>query len=232
MLEQEIVNKLSKEMQIAPEFAAREAWEIIILKELFERKWTEKLVFKGGTALRLAYQSPRFSVDLDFSVLGEINPMGFFDFLDDLAKKYPELEIADAADKFYTLISEIKIRETFLIRPFSVKIEISKRKGQFKKGEWQPKILKSPAYPLEVLANVATSEKIYDDKINAAKTRQAPRDLFDIWYLSEILKKPFEFPKTKLSAIEIKQELNKFLPKNYQRAVKFIMDNLKNNEII
>ncbi|MBU3965596.1 nucleotidyl transferase AbiEii/AbiGii toxin family protein [Patescibacteria group bacterium] len=228
MLEQEIVNKLSKELQIAPEFVSREAWEIIILKELFEKKWSKNLVFKGGTALRLAYGSPRFSVDLDFSVLGKINPKDFFDFLNDLAKKYPELDIVDKQDKFYTLLAEIRVRETYLPRSFLVKIEISKREKQFKKSEWAPKILKTPAYPVEVIANVTTLEKIYSDKIEAIKTREAPRDMFDVWYLSEILKKPYEIPKTKLSKKEIKSDLNKFVPKNYQKAVEFIIKNIKN----
>lgn len=228
MLEQEIVNKLSKELQIAPEFVAREAWEIVILKELFKKNWSDNLVFKGGTALRLAYGSPRFSVDLDFSALKKINPKNFFGFMDALVKKYPEVDITDKQDKFYTLFAEIRIREPFLPRAFSVKIEISKRTGQFKKNEWLPKILKTPAYPAEVIANVATLEKIYSDKIEAVKTREAPRDLFDVWYLSEALKKRYEIPKTKLLKKEIKSELNKFVPKSYQKAVDFIIKNIKN----
>ncbi len=228
MLEQEIVNKLSKELQIAPEFVAREAWEIIILKELFEKNWSKNLIFKGGTALRLAYGSPRFSIDLDFSVFGKIKTKDFFNFLDDLTKKYPELDISDKQNKFYTLLAEIRAREPYLPRPFLIKIEISKREKQFKKNESAPKILKTPAYPIEVIANVTTLEKIYSDKIEAAKTREAPRDLFDIWYLSEILKKPYKIPKTKLSKKEIKSELNKFIPKNYQKAVDFIIKNIKN----
>lgn len=227
MLEQEIINKLSKELQIAPEFVAREAWEIIILKELFAEKWSEKLIFKGGTALRLAYQSPRFSIDLDFSTMEKIKTKDFFNFIVALANKYPEIKISDRADKFYTLLAEIKISEPFLNQPFSVKIEISKRKEPLKKTDWLPKVLKSAAYPFEILANVASLDKIYSDKLNAAENRQAPRDLFDLWYLSEILKKPFILPKTKLTAIEIKRELNKFLPKNYQKAVQFIIDKLK-----
>ena len=226
MLEQEITNKLSKELKIAPEFVVREAWEIIILKELFEQKWAEKLVFKGGTALRLAYQSPRFSVDLDFSVLAKINPKDFFSFLNNLEKKYSELEIIDKKDKFYTLYAQVRIKEPFLNRPFSIKIEISKRKNQFKKNEYLPKVLKTSVYPLEILCDVAAPEKIYRDKIITAQNRRAPRDLFDIWYLSERLNKPFKLPKTKLTAKEIKSELHKFLPKNYQKAVKFIIDQM------
>jgi predicted nucleotidyltransferase component of viral defense system len=44
----------------------REYWEMLILKELTESLLGEKLVFIGGTALRLVYNSPRFSDDLDF----------------------------------------------------------------------------------------------------------------------------------------------------------------------
>lgn len=226
MLEQEIFTKLSKELQVAPEFIAREAWEIIILKELFAEKWADKLIFKGGTALRLAYQSPRFSIDLDFSIMEKMDTKDFFDFIDNLANKYPEIKISDKADKFHTLLAEIKISEPFLERPFSIKIEISKRKERLKKTEWLPKILKSSAYPFEILANVATLDKIYSDKLSAAVNRRAPRDLFDLWYLSEILERPFVLPKTKLTAMEIKRELNKFLPKNYQKAVQFIIDKL------
>lgn len=226
MLEQEIVNKLSKELQITPEFIVREAWEIIVLKELFEQKFSEKLIFKGGTALRLAYQSPRFSVDLDFSVLAKINPKDFFSFLNDLEKKYSELEVIDKKDKFYTLYAQIRIKEDFLNRAFSIKIEISKRKNQFKKNEYLPKVLKTSVYPFEVLCATATAEKIYQDKIATIKNRQAPRDLFDLWYLSEKLDKPFKLPKTKLTEKEIKSELHRFLPKNYQRAVKFIISQI------
>ena len=226
MLEQEIVNKLSKELRIAPEFIVREVWEIIILKEIFEQKWAEKLVFKGGTALRLAYQSPRFSVDLDFSVLAKINPKSFFSFLNNLEKKYPKLEIIDRKDKFYTLYAQIRIKELFLSRSFSIKIEISKRKNQFKKNEYLPKVLKTSVYPLEVLCDTATLEKIYRDKIDTVQNRKAPRDLFDLWYLSEKLNKPFKPPKTKLTEKEIKSELHKLLPKNYQKAVKFIISQI------
>lgn len=36
------------------------------------------LIFKGGTALRLAYKSPRFSDDLDFALLKKLDINQFF----------------------------------------------------------------------------------------------------------------------------------------------------------
>ena len=44
----------------------REEYEMVLLNSIFDSSFGSKLVFRGGTALRLAYSSPRFSDDLDF----------------------------------------------------------------------------------------------------------------------------------------------------------------------
>ena len=48
----------------------REYFQHIFLGELYKLPDAEKLLFKGGTALRIIYGSPRFSEDLDFSLFG------------------------------------------------------------------------------------------------------------------------------------------------------------------
>lgn len=50
----------------------REYWELIILKGFYESPQGRYLIFKGGTALRLAYGFPRFSEDLDFSLTKDV----------------------------------------------------------------------------------------------------------------------------------------------------------------
>jgi predicted nucleotidyltransferase component of viral defense system len=50
----------------------REYWELIILKGLYESPQGRYLIFKGGTALWLAYDSPRFFEHLDFSLTQEV----------------------------------------------------------------------------------------------------------------------------------------------------------------
>src|ERR1035441_10085199 len=45
----------------------REYAQHLFLAELYQLAGSEKLLFKGGTALRIIYNSPRFSEDLDFS---------------------------------------------------------------------------------------------------------------------------------------------------------------------
>jgi predicted nucleotidyltransferase component of viral defense system len=45
----------------------REYIQHLFLAELYKIREADKLLFKGGTALRVAFLSPRFSEDLDFT---------------------------------------------------------------------------------------------------------------------------------------------------------------------
>lgn len=224
MLEDTIVNNLAKKIQISLDRIVTEAWEIILLKELFQAPFAKNLIFKGGTALRLAYASPRFSEDLDFSLRKKILEKKFINFFKEISKKYPEISIADIKEKHYTLFALIKIKESILQRPFSIKVEISKRPVLLN-YESMPKILSSPVSSLEVLAETLTLEQIKKDKIQAIKTRTKARDLFDLWYLCEKLKKQMPKIKNKISGQQIKQELHKFLPKNYYQIVSYLIQN-------
>jgi hypothetical protein len=47
----------------------REYLHHVLLRQLFERDLLNKLVFHGGTALRIVHDLPRFSEDLDFHVV-------------------------------------------------------------------------------------------------------------------------------------------------------------------
>ena len=71
-MEQSLAQQKSREHQIDLTQVIREYWEIIILKGLYDSPFGRKLIFKGGTALRLAYGSPRFSEDLDFSLTSDL----------------------------------------------------------------------------------------------------------------------------------------------------------------
>lgn len=63
-MDQRLAESLARQLKIAIEPVVREEYELRILRELLETTLGHALVFKGGTALRLAYGSPRFSDDL------------------------------------------------------------------------------------------------------------------------------------------------------------------------
>ena len=62
----------------------REYMQCKILELIFDSQYADKLVFLGGTAIRIVHDSRRFSEDLDFDNLG-LDPMAF-DALADLVK--------------------------------------------------------------------------------------------------------------------------------------------------
>ena|SRR3990167_9077221 len=217
MLKEE-AEKLSQEQKIDITQIVREEWEIKILKVLFDSLLGKKIYFKGGTALRLAYGSPRFSEDLDFTQIKSISKKDTDDFLVKIKSTYPEIDLNDYMDKFYTLLLEFKIKEEYLPRSFSIKIEISKR--QTKQYIFSLFLLTSRTTNLQVLANVENIESIYEEKLLAIKTRSKPRDLFDLWFISQKQKMILPRNLPKLRKNFLRQELNRFLPKNYQDLVK------------
>ena len=78
-----------------------------------------ELAFKGGTAAMLFYGLPRFSVDLDFDLVGSSE--GLYERLTKLlSKKY---QILDSSDKFYTLFWKV----SYGVGLANIKVEISTR---------------------------------------------------------------------------------------------------------
>jgi predicted nucleotidyltransferase component of viral defense system len=218
-MDRELAIKTAGEIKIDLEQILREWWEIIILKEILSSPMGGNLVFKGGTALRLAYGSPRFSEDLDFSMIRKISFKSFEEIISLIEKKYAELEIVDVTDKFYTYIAQYKIREPWRPLTFSVKIEVSKRLINYKEKTYELTNLKSQASNIEALGNVMTIGNIYKEKLQALDTRGESRDLFDLWYLSNILKKPFVPVKNKFDKKILVRDLSKYLPRDYWKVI-------------
>lgn len=218
-MDRHLVDSLSRYVGIDMGQILREWWEVIILRDLFASPIGGNIVFKGGTALRLAYGSPRFSDDLDFSMIKKIPFESFNKVILLIRKKYPELGIRDVADKFYTYIAQYTIKEPWRPLAFSVKIEISKRLIDKKEKVYDLVNLKSQVSNIEALGNVMKIENIYKEKMQAIKTRNEPRDLFDIWYLCNVFKKPFNPPKNKFDKKTLVMSLRKYLPRNYWKAI-------------
>lgn len=212
-MEQTRAKELAKKLQISPEQVAREEYELFFLRDLFSSSFGPSLVFKGGTALRLAYGSPRFSDDLDFSILKRIDTKKFTEVIQKIGNRYPNVKISDVRRKKNTLFALIKIKEEFLPLAFSIKIEISTRTVDWKRGvDFLVKTLASEATPVAVIGQTASLLRIKRDKQLAIKARKRGRDLYDLWFVSSQLREEFRVPKHKLSLKELKMELNRLLP--------------------
>ena len=108
----EEAERLAREQKISVDQIIREEWEMKILQLFFDTTTGKKVLFKGGTALRLGYGSPRYSEDLDFSVINgkKITNSDMQDLGVCITSKYTEAKISDQQMKFNTALIEFKIR--------------------------------------------------------------------------------------------------------------------------
>jgi len=220
-MEQILAERLAEDLKIDVTQVVREYWEVLFLKSLLESPHGKNLVFKGGTALRLAYGSPRFSEDLDFTLLkdslkGEIETVAL-----SMAEPYPGASVTDAAEKRWTYLWEIKVTEGYLSHPFRIKIEISRRPAV--DYEFKLRLITSPTTPLQVLGNVATLEQLFRDKQECLEGRAAPKDVFDTWYICQKLRMPYQPPDIKIPKKILKRDLGKYLPADYRPVIEELM---------
>ena len=127
--------ELASTIKTTQENVVREEYEMVFLKTILESEYGKSFVFKGGTALRLAYNSMRFSEDLDFSLIERISWRGLKKILAKRVADFKTLKIRDLREKYYTYFALFSIKEDFLHQPFLLKVEISKRLVDWKKEE-------------------------------------------------------------------------------------------------
>jgi len=67
MIGRDLVKNLATRSQTSELNVVRQYCQHLFLSYFYRQKGSEKVLFKGGTALKIIYGSPRFSEDLDFS---------------------------------------------------------------------------------------------------------------------------------------------------------------------
>ena len=129
------------------------------------------LAFKGGTALKLFYDLPRYSEDIDYDFLGKISPQRMMDILKSLVAK-KKWEVTDDAVKYNTILLELRFAGPE--RNFRVKIEISTREKELKTTiqslRGVPVLTLEPSF-------------LMTEKLITFIERQAGRDIIDAWFI-------------------------------------------------
>ncbi len=151
-----------------------EQFELEVLDRLNSGRFLRNLVFGGGTMLRLCHGLGRYSVDLDFWVIKDIEPKEYFQKLKTyLAQVYT---ITAAANKFHTMLFELK--SPAYAR--SLKIEIRK---ELKKINTESAIAFSSQSNVQVLLRVVSLQEMMRAKIEAFLSRREIRDVYDLEFL-------------------------------------------------
>lgn len=181
MLSRENLEKFTKQQQTSTQNVGREYCQHLFLSYLYQNPGSEKLLFKGGTALRIILKSPRFSEDMDFTGVGTTHKdiEGLFtDTLANIEKTGMTVHI-DEATKTTGGYLGIATFEAYDMK-INVQIEVSLRKGR------EPKKTRAlitndyiPAYTLVHL----DIDGIIRGKLDALLDRHKPRDFYDYFFL-------------------------------------------------
>ncbi len=166
-------------------------------------RYSDKIVFKGGTCLRICFGIERASEDLDFSTelgLSEIKRLVLL-----CLKNFDDLNIS------YKIYSEKKFEGNvrFEIRfkgPLfngdsrstnTLKIDFNKQKSRNKVAKVINKVFSDvPSFVISVLSE----KEILAEKIRSLINRSEPRDFYDLWFLFS--------KKTEIDKKLIKEKLN------------------------
>jgi predicted nucleotidyltransferase component of viral defense system len=226
MLTKEQLFLIQNKFQTLKENVLREYVQHLFLSSLYRTSGSEKILFKGETAYRIAYKNPRFSEDLDFSAsdlnIQEIEKI-MVGVLEDISNNGLICDIEESKETTGGYLA--KLHTTFLGEKVPIDIQISLRQKIGKKYDIFDIINE---YVPTYTALLLPKSTMIDEKIQAALTRSKPRDFYDLYFLLKngfltsdqidqlVLVKKILSQKT----IKFADELSHFLP----RSMKTVAD--------
>ena len=221
MLSRENLEKFTKQQQTSVQNVVREYCQHLFLSYLYQNPGSEKLLFKGGTALRIILKSPRFSEDLDFTGVNvthrEVEAI-FTNTLANIEKTGMAIHVIEATKTTggYLGIATFEAYDMKL----DVQIEISLRRGKAIKKTRA--LITSDYIPAYTLVHLSL-DGIIQGKLEALMDRRKPRDFYDYFFLlsgdypaartKESLKKVLKLLRKENTNFQA--ELKKFLPASH-----------------
>ncbi len=244
MISKDQIREFSNRFAIDEYTIIREYIQIVFLSILYSTKESQKIYFKGGTAIRLLMKSGRFSEDLDFT--SELSAKELEPLIADTVKKM-SLTVPDITLK---RMEESKMSYTGLLSyqpegnkyPLTIHLDFSLREKPETSAET---VLESdfPVVPQPIVRHMAWSE-ILAEKIRAFLYRLKGRDVYDLWFMlskgtdldwdminrklkfydmstsiDDLIRRVDDFEEKKL-----RDDLSKFLPAHDRNLVIYLKD--------
>lgn len=189
MIESEIMDRIARAEQtsVFPN-VVREYAQHLFLAELYRLPGSECLLFKGGTALRIVYGSPRFSEDLDFSLVS-IPPADIKSFteglfvgvLAEMERTGIPVEIGEKSDQTSGGYFGIATLHAPGYAPIGIEINVSVRQGANARAEADS--IASDFVPTYTLYHLAQEALIEEKIFGALMNRKKPRDFYDLYFI-------------------------------------------------
>jgi predicted nucleotidyltransferase component of viral defense system len=233
MISQEQIAQAARSNQTTELNLAREYCQHLFLSAFYRQAGSERILFKGGTALRIVFSSPRFSEDLDFSgfgaTVGQIET-GVLEAIAQIEQHGIAIELTESklTSGGYLAIMDCRLHDY----PVRIQLEISLR-SQARGKSTTPQVQGQgmlitpdwlPAYTLMLLPEAI----LVQEKLTAALTRSKPRDYYDVYFLLRkgmitVDQKP-DLAEVKqkllLSKLNLQRELSQFLPRSHQAVLR------------
>jgi len=230
MIDKRQVQKLTERWQTTADNVIREYFQQLFLSYLYQEKGSDGLLFKGGTALRIIWQSPRFSEDLDFTgvnvTIKKIETL-MEGALAKIEMEGIQAEIIESKSTSggYLAIFQFESGEY----KSRIQVEISLRDG--KKGLGTAALVQSDLVMPYTLIHL-NEKTLVSEKIRACLTRGKARDFYDLYFIIRsrmAFKEAFLKDKqlkakilkvVKSGKLDFKRELKAFLPVSQHMIIK------------
>lgn len=219
MISKSLIQELSVKWQTQELNVAREYAQHVLLSSMYGAEEDVKMAFKGGTALRLLYQSPRFSEDLDFT--GWTKTFYAGRYIETAVKEasragllFKIIESKKTSGGWFALV-ETQVHEW----PIRVEWNISLHTGVTPSSETV--LVGTPLWTPYSVRALSVSNMVVE-KLEALFRRKEPRDFFDVYYLirnrlglAEIASRKVRLIKCvrELNPKSVKNDLKNFLPR-------------------
>ena len=244
MISRDQIDELSKRLAIDEFTVIREYLQVVFLSILYNTNESQKIYFKGGTAIRLLLKSERFSEDLDFTA--ELTTRELDKVTAEIVKKMglvvPGITIKRTRETNASYTAILSYQPDGEKYPLTIHLDFSLRE---KPETSKEDVLETdfPVAPQPVIRHMDWTE-VLSEKIRAFLYRSKGRDIYDLWFMlskgidldwnminrktklydiktsfDDVLKRVDEFDDKK-----IKEDLGKFLPAHDRGLVVWLKD--------
>ena len=192
----------------------REIIQISFLEELYKLPQSKRLFFKGGTALKILFDSTRYSEDLDFTT--NLDAKEIIKIVDETAsqlnKEYPKLTVKNL-DTLTGISKKILLPVDISSQPMTIKLDFSQRENVIdpKSGT----IFTSLPITTSSVIQHLSDEEILAEKYRAIINRIKGRDLYDFLFL---LKRGVKF-NLKLVNEKLNYYKEKYNPEDFIKKI-------------
>lgn len=212
----------------------REYFQHIFLAKFYSLPGAEQMLFKGGTALRIVYGSPRYSEDLDFTFAGNVRDIKktvedlFVKTLTEIERTGTAVEIGQKLGRTSGGYFGVATFHAFEYKSVSVEINVSAR-GAARVGR-EVETIVSDFVPPYTLVHMAQHDLVEEKIFGALCERKKLRDFYDFYFimrknmLTTEQKKRLVPLQKKITAwvqeMNFKQELVAFLPTDQRNIIR------------